>query len=244
MTGLFRLTITELRLFLRDGTAVFVVLGMPIGLLLIFGSMVDSTNPSGDIRASEGFFSAMALALSIGMLGLFTIPTYLGTYREKGILRRLSLTPVHPAMLLGAQLMVNMMMAFVGMLLVMLVGNLGLAISMPQDVLGFLIAFVLSASALFMVGLLLAAVAPSGRAAGGLGSLLNFPLLFFAGVWMPKEQMSTILARIADFTPLSAAMDTLRDTWQGNPPQLFDVVVLATTTLIVGLVAVRSFRWD
>jgi hypothetical protein len=40
MRGLFRFTVTEFRLLLRDATALFIVLALPIGFLLIFGSMV------------------------------------------------------------------------------------------------------------------------------------------------------------------------------------------------------------
>lgn len=36
MRGFFRLTLIEFKLFLRDGAALFVVLGIPMGLLLIF----------------------------------------------------------------------------------------------------------------------------------------------------------------------------------------------------------------
>jgi ABC-2 type transport system permease protein len=114
MRGLLRLTVTEFKLLLlllRDTTALFVVLALPIGFLLVFGSMVSGGDPSEDPRASKEFFSAMAVSISLGMLALFTIPTYLGTYREKGILRRLSVTPVHPATLLVAQLAVHAAMA-------------------------------------------------------------------------------------------------------------------------------------
>lgn len=181
MSGFFRLTVTEFKLFLRDRAALFVALGIPLGLLLVFGGMVADAGPSADVRAREGFFSSLAVALPLAMLGLFTIPTYLGAYREKGILRRLATTPLHPALLLGAQLLVHLAVALVGVLLVILVGHLALQIRVPQNLLGFLFAFILSASALFTLGLLIAALAPNGRAVGGIGSLLNFPLLFLAG---------------------------------------------------------------
>lgn len=244
MRGLLRLTVTEFTLFWRDGAAVFSVLALPIGFLLIFGSMVSGGGPSTDPRASEGFFSAMSVSLSMGMLALFTIPTYLGTYREKGILRRLSVTPVHPAMLLTAQLVVNTVMAVLGVTLVIVVGNVILDIGAPRDPAGFALAFVLGVSALFAVGLLIAAVAPSGRAAGAIGPLLFFPLLFFAGAWMPRDRMPDLLARIGDFTPLTATMESLHSTWQGHTPQALDLAVLAATTVIVGIVAARVFRWE
>lgn len=244
MTGLTKLTLTEFKLFLRDGTAVAVVLALPLGFLIIFGSMVSGGASSEDPRTVEGFFSAMAVSLSIGMLALFTLPTYLGTYREKGILRRLSVTPVHPVMVLVAQLVVHLVMALVGVALVLVVGNVALGISVPQNLPGFFVVAFLGVLALFVVGLLIAAVAPSGRAAGSLGSLLFFPLLFFAGVWMPKEQMPDFLARIADFTPLSAMMDAFQRTWAGGAPQTLSLAVLAAITVVAGAAAAKVFRWE
>jgi ABC-2 type transport system permease protein len=44
------------------------------------------------------------IAFVLAMLAISVLPTYLATYREKGILRRLSTTPVQPSGLLLAQL--------------------------------------------------------------------------------------------------------------------------------------------
>lgn len=244
MVGLSRLTFTEFKLFVRDPTAVFFVLALPLGMLAMLGSMFSGGGLGDSPYASGGFVSAMSVSMSIGILALFTIPTYLATYREKGILRRLSVTPVRPATLLVAQLVVSLVMALVGAALVIAVGNVALGISVPQNLPGFLLAFVLGVSGMFMVGLLIAALAPSGRAANSIGALLFFPLLFFAGVWMPKERMPEVLGRIADFTPLSATMDALRATWEGSAPQTLDLAVLVAITVVVGTVAARVFRWE
>jgi ABC-2 type transport system permease protein len=121
--GLPRLTITELSLLLRDATALSLALALPVGFLLVFGSMASGValrdGPAGvqrgGPRASGEYFSVMAVFIPLGMLALFTIPAYLGTYREKGILRRLSVTPVRPAGLLVAQLAVHAAMALAGL---------------------------------------------------------------------------------------------------------------------------------
>src|SRR5262249_13914055 len=106
MNALRKLTYVEFKLFLRDPVALFFVLALPLGFLLIFGL--------SSARGRLGtFLPAMEVALALGMVGLFTLPTYLATYREKGILRRLATTPVHPALLLITQLLINLLMAAV-----------------------------------------------------------------------------------------------------------------------------------
>ena len=49
-------------------------------------------------------FVPSLLVITLGTLGIQTLPIRLATYREKGVLRRLSTTPAHPVRLLAAQL--------------------------------------------------------------------------------------------------------------------------------------------
>jgi ABC-2 type transport system permease protein len=237
MTALAKLTFVELKLFLRDPVALFFVLALPLGFLLIFGLSFG--------RGTLGtFLPAMEVALALGMVGLFTLPTYLATYREKGILRRLATTPVHPAMLLITQLLINLLMALVAAALVVVIGRLILGITVPENMPGFLVAFVLGVSALFSMGLIVAAVAPRGQAASAIGALLLYPSLFFAGAWLPKNRMPDLLARIGDYTPLGATQDMLRVTWAGAAPQPMQLAATAAFALLATAAAAKLFRWE
>jgi ABC-2 type transport system permease protein len=157
------------------------------------------------------------------------VPTYLATYREKGILRRLSTTPVHPAGLLGAQVAMALLIALFAVTLVLGVG---------------IVAFVLAAASLLSVGVLVAAVAPSGRAASGIGTMLFFPMMFFAGLYVPRDAMPAVLRRIGDFTPLGAGVQALQDAAGGAWPQPLHLAVMAAFAVVAGLAAARLFRWE
>lgn len=237
MIGLPRLIFLESKLFLRDPVSLFFVLALPLGFLLVFGLSAER----GTIGTS---LPAIEVALALGMVGLFTLPTYLATYREKGILRRLSTTPVHPAALLISQLVINLLMALLAVALVIVIGNVALGIAAPQNIAGFTVAFVLGVSALFSGGILVAAVAPRGNAASAIGALLLYPSLFFAGAWLPRERMPELLARISAYTPLGATQDMLQTTWAGAAPQALQLAVMAVITVIVGIAAARLFRWE
>jgi ABC-type branched-subunit amino acid transport system ATPase component len=76
---------------------------------------------------------------------------------------------------------------------------------LPRQLAGFVIAALLAAAALLAVGLFIAAVAPGGRAAQAIGTLTFFPMMFFAGLWLPIPQMPSLLRHISHATPLGAA---------------------------------------
>jgi ABC-2 type transport system permease protein len=114
----------------------------------------------------------------------------------------------------------------------------------PQNVPGFVVAVGLGLSALFALGLVVAALAPSGRVAGSVGPLLFFPLLFLAGTWLPRDRMPDWLAIIGAYSPLGALLDTVTASWDGAAPALAQLGVLAAFAVVLGIVAARLFRWE
>jgi ABC-2 type transport system permease protein len=94
------------------------------------------------------------------------------------------------------------------------------------------------------MGLLLAALAPSGRSAQSLGAVLYIPLMFFAGLWLPRAAMSDTLRQISDFTPLGAGVQALQDAAAGAWPQPLHLAVMAAYVIVFSVAAARFFRWE
>ncbi|MFH8573077.1 ABC transporter permease [Streptomyces sp. NPDC017993] len=245
MTGRSQLTLVETKLFLRDPTAVFFVLALPIMLLGIFDIITGKSHDTAAQKASmAAFVPAMAMSMCLTMLSLNLLPTTLATYREKGILRRMAASPVHPVNLLLAQLIINLATAVVAAALVLGVGRLVFDTALPDQVPAFLLAFALGAWALFSVGLVVAAVAPGSRAATSIGLSLLFPSLFFGGVFLPKEQLPHTVSVVGDYTPLGATLQALRDSWEGNWPHTQHLLVLAIIGALCSVLAAKLFRWQ
>jgi ABC-2 type transport system permease protein len=186
----------------------------------------------------------IVIALVLAMLALSTMPTALATYREKGILRRLSTTPARPEALLGAQLLMSLAMALAVVIVAMAIGVAAFGTQAPRNPVGFVAALLLAAASLLALGLVVAALAPSGRAATGIGALLFYPFNFFAGLWVPRDAMPELLRRISDFTPLGAAVQALQDTLAGSWPRPLHLAVMATVAVAASLAAARWFRWE
>jgi len=89
-----------------------------------------------------------------------------------------------------------------------------------------------------------AAVAPSSRAASAIGAILFFPMMFFAGLWLPIAAMPAVLRHVSHATPLGAAVQALQDASTGHWPHLLQLVVLAGYAVVFSAAAVTLFRWE
>jgi ABC-2 type transport system permease protein len=244
---LTKLTTAEAKVFLRDPGAPALVVGIPLALLLVFGLLPGAGDPDpkyGGQSALATVIAPMAVTILLAMLALTQFPNSMGTYREKGLLKRLSASPVPPSRLLAAQLLVNLAAVVVVVLLVVGVGRFALGITLPGNPAGFLLSIVLGALALFSVGLLVAALAPTGRAASGIGTAVFFPMLALGGVWVPKEKLPPFLQHVADVLPLGATLNALRATWAGSAPEVLQLGSMAVVAVACTAIAARVFRWE
>ncbi|MFL5339641.1 MAG: ABC transporter permease [Gemmataceae bacterium] len=164
------------------------IFGVPLVLLLILGSIPKLNQPEtalGGLSFIEVCIPAL-LGFVITVMSVMGLPLTLATYRAQGILRRLSTTPIPPAWLLGAQLVVNLTIAVVGILILVGVAMVRFGTAVPKSSPGFILAIALTMVAIFAIGLLVAAVANGASAAQTLGGTVGVPLLFFAGLWVPS----------------------------------------------------------
>lgn len=242
-----KLTTTEFKLMLREPSALFFTVALPVLLVVIFGLIPGMREPDkafGGLSAMQSFFPPMAVTVALAIMAFSLLPTVLATYREKGVLRRLSTTPAHPAKLLTAQVAVNGVLAAVVIGLVTAVGRLAFDVPLPKRPLGFLASVLLGTLCLFAIGVVMAALAPTARAASIVGSILFFPSMFLAGVYVPREQMPHALQQVSTYTPLGATLQTLRDSWSGSTPRPGHLAIMAAYAVVAGLVAARTFRWE
>jgi ABC-2 type transport system permease protein len=246
MNVLTRLTLSESRLFFREPIGVFFTVVFPPILLVIFGAVPAFRQPDpdlGGLRRIE-LYTPIVIAMVIVMFALNGLPQLLATYRERGILRRMATTPVRPLALLTAALLMCTVLSVLTTAVVLSIGRIAFAVPLPGQIVGYALVFVLCTVASLSIGLLIAALAPTGRAAGAIGSILFFPVMFFAGLWAPRATMSDALVRISDLTPLGAGVQSLQDTANGSWPQPLHIAVMLVWTVAAGAVAARYFRWE
>ena len=242
--ALAKLTLTEARLLLREPVALFWGLAFPMALLAVMG--LASSGPQADLGGLPlvAVYEPILIAFVTVAFSIQGLPAVVAGYRERRILRRLATTPVGPVRVVAAQLAVNLAIVLVATAGILAVGRLGFGVPLPGQPAGFLVTYVLAAAAMLGLGMLIAALAPTGRAAGVVGTMLFFPLMFFAGLWIPRAQMPASLLQISDFTPLGAAVQALQDSMGGSWPYPAGLAVLAGYAVVFTVAAARFFRWD
>ncbi|WP_028057643.1 ABC transporter permease [Candidatus Solirubrobacter pratensis] len=241
MTALLK---TETKLLLREPILLFWGVAFPLVLLTVMGLAGDKPDPDlGGLSLVQSYVPIL-VAFTFTILGVSALPTAVATYRERGVLRRLATTPLRPSRVLAAQLATSGAMAAVTAVLILALARTAFGVGLPGAPLAFLLALILAAAALLGIGLVIAALAPRARIAGAMGTMLFFPLMFFAGLWAPRATMGATLRDIGDYTPLGAAVQALQDASAGAWPDAKQLLVMLAYAVVSAVAATRLFRWQ
>ncbi len=236
----------EARLGRRSPTAPIGSIALPVILMIIFGNLPTFHQASSTLGGLTGYdvYEPIIMVLGLAMLTLWGLPGPLASYREQGILRRLSTTPVPPSWLLAAQVLIQLCVALAGYVIVIFVSIAAFGATAPKSPGGLVLSLLLATTGLFALGLLIAALAPSASSVNIIGRLTLIPLMFFAGLWLPRALMPAALADISNYTPLGAAAAAIQDSMQSGFPPAASLLTLAAYTVLLGLAARRWFRWE
>lgn len=247
MRVFWKLTWTEIKLFLREPVAAFFTLAFPLMMLFLFGSIYGNEPTPffggyGSVDVSVPAYTAMIIATS-GLLGLTII---VASYREQGILRRLRATPLRPQAILGAQVIVTFLMTALGMALLVIAGRLVYGLRFDGNPLDVLAAFVLSSATFFALGFVLAGLLPTARTAQTVAMVLFYPMVFLSGATIPREVLPESIRQFAQVLPLSHVVTLLRGLWMGDSwgKYLSETVILVTLLIVGVLLSSKTFRWE
>jgi ABC-2 type transport system permease protein len=237
---------SETKMAWRVPIGLILGVAVPVFTLVILGAFPGLGKPEAKLGGLTyfGAYFPILIAFSVAILALISLPTHLATYREQGILRRLSTTPVPPGWMLTAQVIINLALAVVALGTIVVAGTAAYGLGAPKQPGGFILSLLLTITGMFAIGLWISAFARTAAGASGIGNLILYPSLFFAGLWVPREVMPAVLRDIGDWTPLGAAVQALQSSMQGSFPSAQSLLVMAAYALLFGFLAVHYFRWE
>jgi len=247
MRSLWKMTLVEVKLYLREPVAAFFTLIFPLMMLFIFGSIYgNEPTPFFDGRGSVDVSVPAYMAMIIGTVGLISIAINVSMYREKGILRRYRATPLRPQTILVATVLVNFVATFLGTILLIIAAKTVYNLRFEGNALAVLVGFILSCLSFFSLGFVIAGLAPTARVAQTVGMVIFYPMLFLSGAGIPQESMPETVRSAARFLPLTHVVNLLQGLWFGEPwgDHLTEVAILVGVLVIGGVVAAKTFRWE
>ncbi|MFJ9056976.1 ABC transporter permease [Streptomyces sp. NPDC102409] len=237
---------TETRLFLREPGSLFWILVFPAVLMTILG-LIPSFREADEAlggRSVIDLYVPVAVLLAMIMAGLQAMPPVLTGYRERGILRRMSATPVRPSALLAAQIVLHGAASLGSAALVLAVGRVAFGVRLPGQAFGYLLALLLAVACVLALGATICALSRTSRIATAVGSVAYLLMMFTAGVWVPVQTMPDLLRGIVELTPFGAASQALDQAASGDWPGLAHLGVMVVWTAALGTASTRLFRWE
>jgi ABC-2 type transport system permease protein len=233
------------KLAIREPIAALAGIGLPAVLLVVFG--IIGQNVPGNVGSSGLTIIDLWIPtiLVIAFLGIsISLPNTVVRDREIGWLRRVSTTPLHPFMLLAAQLVFDLVLAAAAVLIIIGGGALVFGASLHVQILPFAVSLLFSIAEIFALGLVLVALMPTQTVASPVAGVVFFASMFLAGLWVNPAQVGDPLRTIMYYSPSGAAVRAVVDSAFNGGPSYAGLLTMAVYTVIFGFVAIRYFRWE
>ncbi|MBE3034237.1 MAG: ABC transporter permease [Actinobacteria bacterium] len=247
MRVLLKLTWIEIKLLAREPVTLLFSFAFPVLVLVLLGGIFgDQHMKMGAYKGVKmmNWYVPSYIALVIASIGTISLPVHLSSYRERGVLRRFRASGVSEAALLGSQLLVSLGVAFVGALTITILGGLAYGARLPASPAEVALAYVVGVFCFAAVGVLLASLAPTARAAQSVGLLLWFVMLFVSGTSAPLDLLPSWMVDIGKALPLYHSVLAVVDPWIGRGTNWTQLAIVATVGVVATLVSLRVFRWE
>ncbi len=187
------------------------------------------------------------IAITIMQSALMGLAISLVIYREKGILRRIKVTPIPLAHFLSGELFAALLISLLQSFILLLLGWLVFRIQVNGNLLNIAFIITLGSVAFLSLGFLVSSVSGSAKTAETAAAAINFPMMFLAGVYFPLAMLPRPLAAVAKVLPLYYLGDALREViirGKGLGAVWQDILVLVGMLVVCFAASVRFFRWE
>jgi ABC-2 type transport system permease protein len=249
MNTLIKQMMMENRFFIRRKDVLFWTLAFPILFILLFGAIYGDMKWDGagmNIRAID-FLLPGILVMGVMVTGIMHTANGFVADREKGIYRRLALTPLKRQTLIGGQMLHNYCVVLVQTLLLLNIGSLFFKTHLTGNEVLFWLVLSVGALCFMSIGFALTGLVKSVRSATPITQITLNTMMFLGGIFFPNSMMPNWLGNIAKVLPSTQMSDALRaimynnagigDIWQ-------KLAVLAAWAAVCLVISVRFFHWE
>jgi ABC-2 type transport system permease protein len=245
LRGLLKLTWLEIKIFVREPLGLLGTIGMPVIVFVVLGRLLGGGRrgtgpPDPEMVAIIPVVGGLLIALGAAQ----SLVTIVAIYREGGILKRLRATPLRPATILTAHVLVKLLLTAVTLAAMVAAGRRYLPSGSTVSIPAFSIALLLSTLSILSVGFVVASLVPTARFAQPVASLIFYPMLALALI--PAQVLPVWVRVLSHMMPLTHAVSLMRGMVAGEPwsAHLLDVVGLGAIGALSVALSARVFRWE
>lgn len=187
------------------------------------------------------------IAMSLMNTGIIGISTAFVAFREKGILRRIKVTPFPLWKFLLARVLGAMIVGLLSTVVLIGLAMLLFGANVRGNWLLIALGVVLVSTCMLSIGAMIAAIARNVETAAGLANMLTFPMMFLSGVFFPISSMPDWMRPIMAVMPLRYGVDALREPMlygNGLGAIWMDLLILIAISVVAIAISVRFFTWD
>lgn len=235
----------ETNLLFRDKRSLFFTLAFPVIMILIFGA-VFSGQKWGGVSAINYLLPGI-IVMAIMMACMNNNAVKITNDREKGIYRRLSLTPLKRQTLLAGHVVVRylIMLASTALLIAIAVGVFKAQVGGNY----FLFWLVLTLGALVFIalGFVISSAVKNSNSANTLGTAILFPFMFLGASFWPLEQMPLSLRPLCEALPalhVNTALRIIVVEHAGFVMVWHELPVMLGWLAVCSILAVKFFKWE
>ena len=236
----------ELKKLYRDPMTLVIMILMPVALALIFyfalSGITNDYYPYPGMTHFEYLLPGV-MGYAVIYMGMM-VALALVEYRQAGLIKRVSTTPVSPTAYLGSHIIANAIIATLQGFIVLLVARLTGYIpqgGLPGLLLSGLFLALLGVSAVGL-GMITASVSKTTGAAGGLATIYIVPMMMFGALLAVFNEATLAIAK---FMPNFYLSEPLMIILQGgdlsHPLVWKDLLILAVISVVLAVAGIQIF---
>ncbi len=245
MKTLVRQIKLETKLLLRDPRSLFFSLAFPVIMVLIFGAAFGKQTVAG--TSAINYMLPGIIVMSAMMVTMNTNVTKIAGDREKGIYRRLSLTPLKKQIIITAQVFIRYRFVIASTVLLIIIGAGIFKARIGGDAFLFFSVLTLGTLTFTALGFALSSLVKNANSAMALSMAAFFPLMFLGGGFWTLDQMPSFLNSFANALPTTHLNTALRMiTLQGSGFRQIWAELPVVFGWLIGCsaLAVKFFKWE
>jgi ABC-2 type transport system permease protein len=187
------------------------------------------------------------IALSIMISAVIGLSTVLVNWRQRGILRRLKLTPIPLPEFFAARITASLVVAIMQVAVLLVFGRVIFGVHISPTAWAAIPVALAGCLCFLAMGFAIGSIVSDPETGDAVSNVVTNPMMFLSGTFFPVAAMPVFVQQIARVLPLYYMTNGLRDTTVRGLPLshvLSDIAVLLGMTVVLAAVALRTFRWE